>query len=67
VLDVLVFSPACLETTPEATISRVEKFLQFSHSRPFGTAIALFLEDNSSVCQSNENWWLNKLMELEVM
>ncbi|KAJ5630363.1 uncharacterized protein N7484_010463 [Penicillium longicatenatum] len=67
VLDVLVFSLACLKSTPEVTISRIEKFLQFSHSKPFGTAIVLFLEDDSSVCQSNETWWLNDLMELEVM
>ncbi|KAJ6006781.1 hypothetical protein N7451_004725 [Penicillium sp. IBT 35674x] len=66
-LNVLLLSPACLKSTREATISKIQKLLQSSDSSPIFTAIVFLFEDDSSLRQSDGTWWLNELMGLEAL
>lgn len=66
-LNVLLLSPACLKSTREATISKVQKLLQSSDSSPIFAAIVFLFEDDVSLRQSDGTWWLNELMELEAL
>ncbi|KAJ5528232.1 hypothetical protein N7513_012391 [Penicillium frequentans] len=66
-LNVLLLSPACLKSTRQATISKIQKLLQSSDSSPIFTAIVFLFEDDYSLRQSDGTWWLNELMGLEAL
>ncbi|KAJ5547275.1 hypothetical protein N7494_004860 [Penicillium frequentans] len=66
-LNVLLLSPACLKSTRQATISKIQKLLQSSDSSPILPAIVFLFEDDYSLRQSDGTWWLNELMGLEAL
>ncbi|KAJ5802019.1 uncharacterized protein N7503_004469 [Penicillium pulvis] len=66
-LNILLLSPACLKSTREATIGKIQKLQQSSDSNPIPTAIVFLFEDGYSLRQSDGTWWLNELMGLEAL